>query len=656
MITWLLRNIFWAIDGILRFAIHLLYELIMQIASARLFQTYIFEFMDRIYTFLAIFMVFKLSISMVNYILNPEQFTDKSKGFGKIIQSVIIVIALIIFVPTIFDWAYRLQCMVLNSGVLNSVITGSPNKVDGEQLIDSCMGTEECSVNDDLADLSSNMLTYNIMSAFVYRDSSGQGDDLIPADVSGNHASAKKGSVECSSYADTGNYEAASNCIFNYQTLTSLSNSYIFLISTACLGFVAYVFLGFTIDIAIRTVKLCFLQLMSPIPIISMLDPSSGKNGMFGKWLKECTKTYGDLFIRLGAVYFAVELIGELFESEICADNAFVKIFIVLGVLAFAKQLPQFIGNIIPGAKFDSGGLSLKKKFGSVPGLNKAAAGAIGLGGGMAANAIAGDWSKGNRLKAFGSMLAGAGSGAFRGMTSKEKNAWKAGQGAIKGAVDKRNLRQERKDLDEKFKDRMQERVNKFAGITTDDSSKIEAKRKLGQDLFTKYGKKPNGEDIRDNNGDLAKYSMNGAISQEFGQAWKMSDDAKNYRNKINEQLSIARSKFQAGEIVEWNGSTGAEAIAKLEIESNKASAAYDKASADFKELRSLAAHKAETRYYDAFTTADDRYAAEDFAKKTVTNIITTDNNAASNNSGVNQSTYGQNEQSSWDQDTSTWD
>lgn len=464
MITWLLKSLFWALDGILRTIIHLVYGLIMKIASASVFQNYIFIFMDRIYTFLAIFMLFKLSISMVNYILNPDQMTDKSKGFGKLIQNVIIVIALIIMVPQIFDWAYKLQCLILNSGVLNTIITGTASNASTDLVYNTCFKSDsECSYDEDLINDNANLVTYSIMSAFVYSGKSND-DEIVPSDISGSHTAATKGGETCAVTKDGGKfdkYKDASDCLFNYQTLVKGNNTYIFLISTGCLAFVAYVFVVFTFDVSIRVVKLSFLQLIAPIPVISMIDPQSGKSGMFSKWLKECTNTYLSLFVRLAAVYFAVELIKQLIDSKICNNSLVVRVAIILGILAFVKQLPQLIQNIT-GIDMKGDGLSLKKRLSNVPGLNRAAAGAIGLGGGMAANAIASGknlWgmrkdgfkaiAKG-ALSGVGSVIGGAGSGAFRGLTSREKNAWKAGQGAIKGAVDKRNLRDLREANGEK--------------------------------------------------------------------------------------------------------------------------------------------------------------------------------------------------------------
>ena len=84
--------------------------------------------------------------------------------------------------------------------------------------------------------------------------------------------------------------------------------SYMYVVATAAGAFLCYILLLFCFDIAIRSVKLGFLQLIAPIPLISKIDPKKGDE-VFSKWVKECTSTYALLFIRLLAIYFAIYMI-----------------------------------------------------------------------------------------------------------------------------------------------------------------------------------------------------------------------------------------------------------------------------------------------------------------------------------------------------------
>ena len=72
------KTIFGFIDSMVAFVIQYLYRLIIAIADTNVFGDTIYHYLGRIYTFLGIFMVFKLSISMINYIINPDSLTDKS--------------------------------------------------------------------------------------------------------------------------------------------------------------------------------------------------------------------------------------------------------------------------------------------------------------------------------------------------------------------------------------------------------------------------------------------------------------------------------------------------------------------------------------------------------------------------------------------------
>lgn len=413
----ILRSLFGTIDGILGWAASTLYTLIVQIANVDIFGNYIYTMMGRIYTFLAIFMLFKLSISVVNYVLNPDQLTDKSKGFGKLIQNVIIVMALIIMTPQIFNWAYKLQAAILNTNVLYTIVTGHPN--DSSYDYSDLQGLTSKEIVEKLtknAEDSGDMIKYELLSTFIYNEYS---ED--------EHTAVKSDGTLCNKET-TGSYSAAYDCLMDGDTINNTSgskhygakkgftNEYKILVSTLCIGFAAYVFLVTAFDVALRCVKLGALQLMAPVPIISMLDPNSGKSGMFSKWLKECKNTYLSLFTRLISVYFAVEVIRGLTEpgrfvwygTDVAVGFGFVKVFVILGLLMFAKQLPKFIEDAT-GIKMDTGGLNLKKKLDSVPGLNAAK--------GLAAGA------------AVGTVGAFTGAGALRGLSG----AWQGMRAGMQG-------------------------------------------------------------------------------------------------------------------------------------------------------------------------------------------------------------------------------
>ena len=173
--------------------------------------------------------------------------------------------------------------------------------------------------------------------------------------------------------------------------------SYTPLISTIAGVVIALILITFCFDIAVRSIKLGFLQMIAPIPIISRVDPKSGKDGMFSKWLKECTKTYLDLFIRLLAIYFAVFVITNisLKSTNVITGSTqnidgWVKVFIILGALLFAKALPQLIQDLT-GFKMDGKfTINPMNKLRQVPIAGAAVTTATAMAGGAITGGLAG--------------------------------------------------------------------------------------------------------------------------------------------------------------------------------------------------------------------------------------------------------------------------
>lgn len=462
-----IKNLFSFIDRMVVFVIKYLYQLIVAIADTNVFGDLIYRYLGRIYMFLSVFMVFKLSISVINYIINPDSMTDKSKGFGKLITNVVISLILLAVTPNLFNAAYNLQTDLLNSNAVYQIVTGRALPTNNIRGDDTTLY--------DNAKYSAEQIAFGVFSGFVYQVPDEDSDDPSQGKEFGAYCEEKSVKNGCGKEVKgetIPNVCSNTTCLLDADTVTDKNNKYWWLISTACGCVVAYILLGFCIDTAVRSVKLGFLQIIAPIPIMLRMDPNA-KDDKFQKWLQETIKTFVSLFIRLAALFFAVEIINTVMNppegvnamtsysgaNELGGGGltgVFVKIFIIIGCLLFAKQFPQLLSDIL-GIKLDGDGFSLKKKMAGVPGLGAAkmiGAGALGFAGGAAANAYAGikgwDKTKGfwkNANSLGNSMVTGAFSGAFRGVRSNEKNMFKAAGAGISGAAAARNLRAERKEI-----------------------------------------------------------------------------------------------------------------------------------------------------------------------------------------------------------------
>lgn len=367
LIRRLLVGLLGMIDGVVYYLIELIYGLLLEIARAKPFSNEIFStFAERIYALLGLFMLFKVSFSLIKYIVNPDEFNDKVKGGKKMVMNILIVLVLIVTTPIAFDYMAKIQETLLNENVMEKLILGTG--VNGQPVDQNAVGAN---------------MKVEIFSAFYSLEA-----DAPEITKTAYEEAKSRGSVE-----DMIHKEVNGEPLFMHKKTTGdgYAINYMFIVSTIAGIFTAWIFLTFCIDIAIRTVKLGFLQLISPIPIISYIDPSSSKNGMFSKWLKEVGKTWADLFIRLGAVYFAITLISALMSQDSIAgtSNPLAKVFIIIGILIFANQIPKLIGDLL-GVKID-GNFSLNpmKKINSSPIANAVVGGAAGFVGGGVANAAA---------------------------------------------------------------------------------------------------------------------------------------------------------------------------------------------------------------------------------------------------------------------------
>lgn len=398
--TWVLdlvRMLLSVFDRIVYGLIELFYTTFNLIAKTRVFtESTLEQFSNRIYIFLAIIMLFKLSFSIITYIINPDNFSNNEKGVGKLIQNVVLVLVLLVITPLIFNQAYLLQRIILQENIVGRIILGS----------------SDTDIMDD--DTIYKTMSFTVLNAFLKPNTqeidalseNDRGEILcngysMPSlqEIANNKYASNKGGIDegldyvkCMNGLsntvstirdDDGNLVSGvgvgATYVWaykkqDYQLLINLINAkyvndndiylfqYTYLISTIAGGFIAWIFLIFCFDIAVRSVKLSFLQLIAPVPIISCADPKSSKNGMFHKWYKTCLSTYADLFIRLVSIYFAVYIIKIISTSDQVyyvygndKPNAIIQVFIIIGALMFAKQVPKLIEDIT--------GIKLSGKF-----------------------------------------------------------------------------------------------------------------------------------------------------------------------------------------------------------------------------------------------------------------------------------------------------
>ncbi len=442
----------------------MIYSLLMYIAESNIFtQETIQSFATRIYVLIGVFMLFKVAFSLINYIVNPDDFTKGERGVNKLVSNVMISLVLIVFTPRIFAEAMELQKLITSQHFFEKIILST--------------GYNEAIENDP-----GDNMAISLFSAFFYY--------VDEAPTSDNYYKQLDGTTYFA-YADMWSAFDSESEYNAYEGIWDDKATYKPIISTAAGVVLILVLIQFCFDIAIRAVKLGFLELMAPIPIISRMDPKSAKNGIFSKWLKECINTYIDLFVRLVALFFAIYVINLILETPFAVDpdtngitQMLVRAMLMLGALLFARQLPKFISSLF-GVNLGNGfTLNPMRRMREVPGFNRVTG---GLGGAYqrAVGRLQQEGQMGtNRgraiLRALGSGVAGAGAGVlanrgFRGqMTAARQTQRDLQAAAHKLRLENPNLSQEEAMRQAREEQRTDRRRNFFGLETSKDINERE--------------------------------------------------------------------------------------------------------------------------------------------------------------------------------------
>ena len=359
----IIRTFFFTIDINLYELIIILYNFIIDISRTTILsQGQIKEFAERIQMLLGVFMLFKVAMSLITYVVNPDEFSDKSKGFAKLWQNAIISLIMLILTPYIFGMAYDLQNLLLEKNTLATLIMGGESdneflNTGGQQLAYSSM-IPFFRPNSGLSNLDSCSTLFDSNDNTMFNDSCKAsmleflGNESNKDIVVGNYTTGvEKRNFYLTFKLETANANHDGEFLMDYKIL----------LSTASAIVIALIMITFCMDVALRSVKLAFLQLISPIPIISYIDPKSGKDGMFKKWYQMCFSTYLSLFVRLLALYFGLYIINQVIETGFInvltgekVDSAWINLIMIIGVLMFVKQLPKILEGF--GIKLDGGG------------------------------------------------------------------------------------------------------------------------------------------------------------------------------------------------------------------------------------------------------------------------------------------------------------
>lgn len=445
-----------------------LYNVFMYTARAEILESsFIQGIYNKVGMILGIFMVFKLSFSLIQSLVDPSKFTDEKKGFGGIIKRSVISIVLLGITPSIFNMAFDLQNLVVGSAnntdnIIYKLIVGKAPSKDAESfghVIASELYFGFYTENEPLK--------LNQGLEVTYPDSGGvqlevHDYEYLKTQILEDHMS----------FSDTVDYISITNAgqyVIKWDGLFAIGFGL----------FMVYILITYCISVATRVIQLAYLQLIAPVPILSYI---SDPEGSFKNWTKQCMTTYLDLFIRLAIIYFIITVSTQILQAFSEVGNVFyestgleagsgtakwVSRFLIIGLLMFVKRVPELLKDLFPN--FGGGAASIgfglknpKKMLEDIPGMGIAkGAATFGLGtvvggaAGMASGIKNGYGVRGKIAGAFGGFNRGIAGGA-----KTKGNIFKNVQGGMSStrqarqrALDKQMYKIDNSKLNKEYQD-----------------------------------------------------------------------------------------------------------------------------------------------------------------------------------------------------------
>jgi len=517
----ILLRLFVEIDFLIHKGVSEVLKLIFRIADTEIFsEGSIATFTSRVYGVLGVLILFKIIISAIQYLISPDKMTDKDKGFGGLLQRTIISVAMLALVPTIFDFARLAQ---------DKITVAIPQVVLGMKIDDTS----------DIQAIGDNM-SWITVKAFVSAKE-GKNTSGYPMESLENF----KDNVT----QGCGWLWADENCIYEYN----------FFFSIIVGVFMLYILLSMGIDVAIRTIKFGLIEILAPIPIASYINNQEN----FKAWYQNAFKVYADLFIRFIIIYFIIFVIVILSNGGITIKSSgevvsvlsdpFLYVFLIVGLLMFAKQAPKFISDIL-GLKSDGmGGIADMFKPVWSRGGFAAIGGMATAGVANAANRLQGfnkksGWDKARALRdAALSGVAGAASAGLHGGFAAFNG--KNGKDVIAAGHKRAVTARQNRDLDKLNHvgtwDRMAARAQDYLGLDTD-ASLAEGKQKaystVHQDVGN-YKKAVMGRVVKEANVAIRNEAKAGSAISQLGKL--MEDNISTIMASNNQDLINFSNKFE---------------------------------------------------------------------------------------------------------------
>lgn len=374
---------------------------------------------NKMYVIIGVAVLFVLAYSIIRSIIDPDQLGKGDMSGKKIISGVITCVLGLALTPVIFNVIYQGQEIILKQNILGKIFLASDSRTTkyDDVVVNNQVVASGGEIKDDevLYDDAGNVVAaYIWQSFFLPSDLSNATEETIkattadyfinPSATALTTACCAVGALVAVGGAIAGVFTFGAGTFLGLVAVTglcgasvgmnisnavdaalgdeiTLSEAFSYAMSSGDFGifvifangyiegdiqyfwgistlvglFVAYAFLSFSIDMAVRAAKLAYFQVIAPVPLILQILPKFKSN--FEKWVKNIISTFLEVFVRLSIVYVIVYIISHIttlvpsFTEMLKDENvgiglAFLnRTILIVGLVIFGKQAPKMISD-----------------------------------------------------------------------------------------------------------------------------------------------------------------------------------------------------------------------------------------------------------------------------------------------------------------------
>lgn len=320
-----------------------LYGVFYDLANGQFFtETTINTLSNNLYVLVSVVMLFTFAVTLIKSIVNPDMLTDNKKGTTGFIKRAGLSLVIIVIIPLAFDQMYNIQGQILQNNLIEKIVVGYSG--------DSSAGSIAKKSN------AGQVLAASVLVDLLYpKEGANTGTSTLETDYNNmittniDDISKVADSIN-EKYSPTGDEDASDDekeYVFEFQALVSIIAG----------GFILYMLVLFCLDMGVRLIKLGLLEITAPVSVIAYIY--NGTESL-QRWVKEVFSTYLQVFVKIAAlsiVIFALQNVDAFMQGLDTDHPWLVRVFIVIGLLTLAHQLPDLVSSLFGMSYKGKGGI-----------------------------------------------------------------------------------------------------------------------------------------------------------------------------------------------------------------------------------------------------------------------------------------------------------